>query len=310
MPVKIPSSLPAVEILKAENIFVMDDLRASAQDIRPLKLLILNLMPLKIVTETDLLRLISNTPLQIELDFMSVSGHISRNTPLEHIDTFYKDFDEIRSQNYDGMIITGAPVEQMPFEEVNYWEEVTEIFDWARTHVTSTLYICWAAQAGLYHFYGVPKYDLPAKMFGVFRHTLREPYVPIFRGFDDEFYVPHSRHTEIRREDVMKVPDLTLLSESEESGVYMAMARGGREFFITGHSEYSPYTLNDEYMRDVNKGLPIAVPRNYYRNNNPALGPVVRWRGHANLLFTNWLNYYVYQETPFRIEDISKLGDL
>ena len=205
---------------------------------------------------------------------------------------------------------TGAPVEQMPFEEVNYWEEVTEIFDWARTHVTSTLYICWAAQAGLYHFYGVPKYDLPAKMFGVFRHTLREPYVPIFRGFDDEFYVPHSRHTEIRREDVMKVPDLTLLSESEESGVYMAMARGGREFFITGHSEYSPYTLNDEYMRDVNKGLPIAVPRNYYRNNNPALGPVVRWRGHANLLFTNWLNYYVYQETPFRIEDISKLGDL
>ena len=310
MPVKIPSSLPAVEILKAENIFVMDDLRASAQDIRPLKLLILNLMPLKIVTETDLLRLISNTPLQIELDFMSVSGHISRNTPLEHIDTFYKDFDEIRGQNYDGMIITGAPVEQMPFEEVNYWEEVTEIFDWARTHVTSTLYICWAAQAGLYHFYGVPKYDLPAKMFGVFRHTLREPYVPIFRGFDDEFYVPHSRHTEIRREDVMKVPDLTLLSESEESGVYMAMARGGREFFITGHSEYSPYTLNDEYMRDVNKGLPIAVPRNYYRNNNPALGPVVRWRGHANLLFTNWLNYYVYQETPFRIEDISKLGDL
>ena len=310
MPVKIPSSLPAVEILKAENIFVMDDLRASTQDIRPLKLLILNLMPLKIVTETDLLRLISNTPLQIELDFMSVSGHISRNTPLEHIDTFYKDFDEIRSQNYDGMIITGAPVEQMPFEEVNYWEEVTEIFDWARTHVTSTLYICWAAQAGLYHFYGVPKYDLPAKMFGVFRHTLREPYVPIFRGFDDEFYVPHSRHTEIRREDVMKVPDLTLLSESEESGVYMAMARGGREFFITGHSEYSPYTLNDEYMRDVNKGLPIAVPRNYYRNNNPALGPVVRWRGHANLLFTNWLNYYVYQETPFRIEDISKLGDL
>ena len=310
MPVKIPSSLPAVEILKAENIFVMDDLRASTQDIRPLKLLILNLMPLKIVTETDLLRLISNTPLQIELDFMSVSGHISRNTPLEHIDTFYKDFDEIRGQNYDGMIITGAPVEQMPFEEVNYWEEVTEIFDWARTHVTSTLYICWAAQAGLYHFYGVPKYDLPAKMFGVFRHTLREPYVPIFRGFDDEFYVPHSRHTEIRREDVMKVPDLTLLSESEESGVYMAMARGGREFFITGHSEYSPYTLNDEYMRDVNKGLPIAVPRNYYRNNNPALGPVVRWRGHANLLFTNWLNYYVYQETPFRIEDISKLGDL
>ena len=267
-------------------------------------------MPLKITTETDLVRLLSNTPLQVELDFMKIKGHTPKNTPIEHMKEFYKDFDEMQDDFYDGMIITGAPVEQMPFEEVNYWEEVTEIFDWARTHVTSTLYICWAAQAGLYHFYGVPKYDLPAKIFGVFRHTLREPYVPIFRGFDDEFYVPHSRHTEIRREDVMKVPDLTLLSESEESGVYMAMARGGREFFITGHSEYSPYTLNDEYMRDVNKGLPIAVPRNYYRNNNPALGPVVRWRGHANLLFTNWLNYYVYQETPFRIEDISKLGDL
>ena len=251
MPLNLQKNLPAVELLKKEHIFVMDSLRASEQDIRPLRVVVLNLMPLKITTETDLVRLLRNTPLQVELDLMKIKGHTPKNTP-----------------------------------------------------------ICWAAQAGLYHFYGVPKYDLPAKMFGVFRHTLREPYVPIFRGFDDEFYVPHSRHTEIRREDVMKVPDLTLLSESEESGVYMAMARGGREFFITGHSEYSPYTLNDEYMRDVNKGLPIAVPRNYYRNNNPALGPVVRWRGHANLLFTNWLNYYVYQETPFRIEDISKLGDL
>ena len=298
MPLNLQKNLPAVELLKKEHIFVMDSLRASEQDIRPLRVVVLNLMPLKITTETDLVRLLSNTPLQVELDFMKIKGHTPKNTPIEHMKEFYKDFDEMQDDFYDGMIITGAPVEQMPFEEVNYWEEVTEIFDWART------------QAGLYHFYGVPKYDLPAKMFGVFRHTLREPYVPIFRGFDDEFYVPHSRHTEIRREDVMKVPDLTLLSESEESGVYMAMARGGREFFITGHSEYSPYTLNDEYMRDVNKGLPIAVPRNYYRNNNPALGPVVRWRGHANLLFTNWLNYYVYQETPFRIEDISKLGDL
>ena len=298
MPLNLQKNLPAVELLKKEHIFVMDSLRASEQDIRPLRVVVLNLMPLKITTETDLVRLLSNTPLQVELDFMKIKGHTPKNTPIEHMKEFYKDFDEMQDDFYDGMIITGAPVEQMPFEEVNYWEEVTEIFDWARTHVTSTLYICWAAQAGLYHFYGVPKYDLPAKMFGVFRHTLREPYVP------------HSRHTEIRREDVMKVPDLTLLSESEESGVYMAMARGGREFFITGHSEYSPYTLNDEYMRDVNKGLPIAVPRNYYRNNNPALGPVVRWRGHANLLFTNWLNYYVYQETPFRIEDISKLGDL
>ena len=310
MPLNLPDKLPAIELLKEENIFVIDNSRATQQDIRPLRIVILNLMPLKITTETDLVRLLSNTPLQVEISFMKIKSHTSKNTPIEHMKTFYTDFDQMRHEKYDGMIITGAPVEQMDFEEVTYWDEITEIFDWARTHVTSTLYICWAAQAGLYHFYGVPKYDLPAKMFGVFRHTLREPYVPIFRGFDDEFYVPHSRHTEIRREDVMKVPDLTLLSESEESGVYMAMARGGREFFITGHSEYSPYTLNDEYMRDVNKGLPIAVPRNYYRNNNPALGPVVRWRGHANLLFTNWLNYYVYQETPFRIEDISKLGDL
>ena len=310
MPIRIPDSLPAHAILEAENIFVMTEHRAMHQDIRPLNVLILNLMPTKIITETQLLRKLSNTPLQICVDFLQTASYTSTHTDPEHLKQFYYTFDQIKDRRYDGMIITGAPVEQMPFEEVNYWEEVTEIFDWARTHVTSTLYICWAAQAGLYHFYGVPKYDLPAKMFGVFRHTLREPYVPIFRGFDDEFYVPHSRHTEIRREDVMKVPDLTLLSESEESGVYMAMARGGREFFITGHSEYSPYTLNDEYMRDVNKGLPIAVPRNYYRNNNPALGPVVRWRGHANLLFTNWLNYYVYQETPFRIEDISKLGDL
>ena len=310
MPLNLPDKLPAIELLKEENIFVIDNSRAIRQDIRPLRIVILNLMPLKITTETDLVRLLSNTPLQVEISFMKIKSHTSKNTPIEHMKAFYTDFDKMRDEKYDGMIITGAPVEQMDFEEVTYWDEITEIFDWARTHVTSTLYICWAAQAGLYHFYGVPKYDLPAKMFGVFRHTLREPYVPIFRGFDDEFYVPHSRHTEIRREDVMKVPDLTLLSESEESGVYMAMARGGREFFITGHSEYSPYTLNDEYMRDVNKGLPIAVPRNYYRNNNPALGPVVRWRGHANLLFTNWLNYYVYQETPFRIEDISKLGNL
>ena len=267
-------------------------------------------MPLKITTETDLIRLLSNTPLQVELDFMKIKGHTPKNTPIEHMQEFYKDFDDIEKDYYDGMIITGAPVEQMPFEDVSYWEEVTTIFDWARTHVTSTLYICWAAQAGLYHFYGVPKYDLPAKMFGVFRHTLREPSLQIFRGFDDEFYVPHSRHTEIRREDIRKVPELTLLSESEESGVYMAMSRGGREFYITGHSEYSPYTLSDEYIRDLNKGLPISVPHNYYRNNDPAQGPVVRWRGHANLLFTNWLNYYVYQETPFNIEDIKNLGSL
>ena len=274
MPLNLQKNLPAIELLKKEHIFVMDSLRASEQDIRPLRVVVLNLMPLKITTETDLVRLLSNTPLQVELDFMKIKGHTPKNTPIEHMQEFYKDFDEMADDFYDGMIVTGAPVEQMPFEDVSYWEEITQIFDWARTHVTSTLYICWAAQAGLYHFYGVPKYDLPAKMFGVFRHSLREPFVPIFRGFDDEFFVPHSRHTEIRREDIMKVPELTLLSESEESGVYMAMARGGREFFITGHSEYSPYTLNDEYMRDLGKGLPINKPRNYYRNNDPAQGPV------------------------------------
>lgn len=310
MPLNLQKNLPAVELLKKENIFVMDSLRAAEQDIRPLRVVVLNLMPLKITTETDLIRLLSNTPLQVELDFLKIKGHTPKNTPIEHMQEFYRDFDELSDQYYDGMIITGAPVEMMPFEEVGYWPEVTEIFDWARLHVTSTLYICWAAQAGMYHFFDVPKYELPAKMFGIFNHTLNDPANPIFRGFDEEFYVPHSRHTEIRSEDIRKVPELTVLSESDDSGVYMVMARGGREFFITGHSEYSPYTLNDEYMRDRNKGMDIAVPKNYYKNDDPEQGPVVRWRGHANLLFTNWLNYFVYQETPFRIEDIKKLGSL
>lgn len=304
MPVKIPSSLPAVEILKAENIFVMDDLRASTQDIRPLKLLILNLMPLKIVTETDLLRLISNTPLQIELDLMNVSGHISRNTPVEHIDTFYKDFNDIRNQNYDGMIITGAPVEKLHFEEVDYWNELVEIFDWAHKHVTSTLYICWAALAGLYHFYQIPKYPLEEKLFGVFAHHKHDEKNPIFRGFDDIFHVPHSRYSEVRKADIEKNEALTILSESEEAGVYMVMARGGREFFITGHSEYSALTLDIEYRRDKAKGLDIAVPRNYYPGDNPQNSPIVNWRGHANLLFTNWLNYFVYQQTPYNLNEI------
>ena len=304
MPLNLPSRLPAVEILKSENIFVMDSQQASTQDIRPLRIVILNLMPLKITTETDLIRLLSNTPLQIEVDFLKISGHISKNTPVEHMMTFYKDFSTLRNENYDGMIITGAPVEQMPFEEVDYWKEVSEIFDWARTHVTSTLYICWAAQAGLYHFYGVPKYPLPQKMFGIFKHKVYDHQNPIFRGFDDEFYVPHSRHTEVRKSDIEKVPELTLLSESEESGVYMVMARGGREFFITGHSEYSPYTLDTEYRRDLDKGLSIEMPLNYYRNNDPTEGPLVRWRGHANLLFSNWLNYFVYQQTPYDIREI------
>ena len=304
MPLNLPDKLPAIELLKEESIFVIDTSRAAQQDIRPLRIVILNLMPLKITTETDLVRLLSNTPLQLEISFMKIKSHTSKNTPVEHMKAFYKDFELMRHEKYDGMIITGAPVEQMDFEEVSYWDEIQEIFDWARTNVTSTLYICWAAQAGLYHHYGVPKYTLKEKMFGVFEHTLLAPQHPIFRGFDDVFYVPHSRHTEVRREDILKVPALELLSESKESGVYMAMGCGGREFFITGHSEYAPYTLDTEYRRDLAKGLPIAPPRNYYRDDDPDKGPVVRWRGHANLLFSNWLNYYVYQETPYNINEI------
>lgn len=304
MPLKLPDKLPAIELLKQENIFVMDTTRATGQDIRPLRIVVLNLMPLKITTETDLVRLLSNTPLQVEISFMKIKSHTPKNTPIEHMKAFYTDFELMRGEKYDGMIVTGAPVEQMPFEEVNYWEEVTEIFDWARTHVTSTLYICWAAQAGLYHFYGIPKYPLPQKMFGIFPHRALRPLHPIFRGFDDVFYVPHSRHTEIRREDILQVPALTLLSESDESGVHLVMARGGREFFVTGHSEYSPLTLDGEYRRDLAKGLPIEMPRNYYVDDDPAKGVRVTWRAHANLLFSNWLNYFVYQETPYNIEEI------
>ena len=304
MPLNIPKTLPAVDLLKKENIFVMDDLRAGAQDIRPLRIAVLNLMPLKITTETDLIRLLSNSPLQIELSLMKIKSHTSKNTPIEHMRAFYTDFEEMRHHKYDGMIITGAPVEQFEYENVTYWSEITEIFDWARTHVTSTLYICWAAQAGLYHFYGVPKYPLDKKMFGIFEHHALDPLCPIFRGFDDHFFVPHSRHTEIRKDDILKVPELTLLSESDISGVHMVMARGGREFFVTGHSEYSPMTLDTEYRRDLGKGLPIEMPVNYYKNDDPEQGVIVRWRAHANLLFTNWLNYYVYQETPFDIETI------
>ena len=248
MPVNVPISLPAVDALKAENIFVIDEQRASSQDIRPLRIAILNLMPLKILTETDLLRLLSNTPLQIELDFIDMDSHVSKNTPREHIDMFYKRFDDIRDKNYDGLIITGAPVEKVDFESVDYWSELTGIFRWARTHVTSTLYICWAALAGLYYHYGIPKYVLDRKISGVFPHRILDPQNPIFRGFDDMFYVPHSRFSEVRREDISMVPDLRIISESDESGIYIVSARGGREFFITGHSEYSPYTLDFEYI--------------------------------------------------------------
>lgn len=304
MPLNLPDKLPAIEILKGENIFVIDSSRANQQDIRPLRMVVLNLMPLKITTETDLVRLLSNTPLQLEISFMKIKSHTSKNTPIEHMQTFYNDFDEMRHQKFDGMIITGAPVELMDYEEVSYWSEITEIFDWARTHVTSTFYICWAAQAGLYHHYGIPKYPLEKKKFGVYEHLALDPLHPIFRGFDDVFYVPHSRHTEVRKEDILNVPQLKLLSESEGAGVYMVEGREGREFFVTGHSEYSPFTLDVEYRRDKEKGLPIELPQNYYRDNDPTKEPLVRWRGHANLLFSNWLNYFVYQETPYNIEDI------
>lgn len=304
MPLRLPDKLPAIEFLKHENIFVLGDERANSQDIRPLRIVVLNLMPLKITTETDLIRLLSNSPLQLDIQFMKVKAHTSKNTPVEHMQAFYRDFEKMADEKFDGMIITGAPVEHLEYEQVNYWEEVSGIFDWARTHVTSTLYICWAAQAGLYHHYGVPKYALPEKMFGIFPQTPLFPSLPIFRGFDDVFYMPHSRHTELRREDILAVPELSLIAESPQSGVGMVMARGGREIFITGHSEYSPYTLDTEYKRDLGKGLPIKMPLNYYRNDDPSQPPLVTWRAHGNLLFQNWLNYYVYQETPYDINDI------
>ena len=310
MPLNLPKGLPAIELLKKENIFVMDDLRASQQDIRPLKVVLLNLMPIKITTETDLVRVLTNSPLQVELDFLKLSTHTSKNTPIEHLMAFYKEFDEIKKNNYDGMIITGAPVELLDFDDVNYWDEMKQIFDWAHKHVTSTLYICWGAQAGLNYFHGIPKYNLPEKQFGVFRHAVLDKGEPLFRGFDDEFYVPHSRNTENRKEDILACPDLKLLSASDESGVYVAMARGGREIYITGHSEYSPYTLHNEYVRDLEKGLNIKIPQNYYKDDDPTKPPMVRWRAHANLLFTNWLNYYVYQQTPYNPEEITQIGIL
>ena len=282
----------------------MSDKRAHAQDIRPLRIVILNLMPLKITTETDLIRLLSNTPLQLDIQFMKLQSHTPKNTPIEHMMMFYRDFEEMRNEKFDGMIITGAPVEQLDFEDVAYWPEISDIFTWARTHVTSTLYICWAAQAGLYYHYGVPKYPLSTKMFGIFPQKPIDPQLPIFRGFDDVFQMPHSRHTELHRDDVLANPDLQLIAEGEESGVSVIMARGGREFFITGHLEYAPDTLDREYRRDKDIRTDVALPRNYYRNNNPENSPVVTWRAHANLFYSNWINYYVYQETPYNIEDI------
>lgn len=305
MPLNIPDKLPAIELLLKENIFVIDETRAAHQDIRPLKIVILNLMPLKITTETDLLRVLSNSPLQIEIDFLKIKDHEHKNTPAEHMRMFYKTFDQIKNKKYDGMIITGAPVEHLPFEEVTYWGEMKEILDWSVHHVTSSFFICWASQAALFHFYGIPKYPLDKKMFGVFKHQVSDNKLPIFRGFDDEYYVPHSRHTEIRAEDVVKVPELEIISSSEDSGVNMVMAKNGRQIFITGHAEYSRDTLNNEFKRDLAKNLPIDIPKNYYPDDDPEKKPVLRWRSAANLLFNNWLNYYVYQETPYNLEDIS-----
>jgi homoserine O-succinyltransferase len=305
MPLRLPDKLPAIELLKHENIFVMDDSRAHNQDIRPLRIAILNLMPLKITTETDLIRLLSNTPLQLEISFMKLRSHTPKNTPIEHMMMFYRDFEQMRKEKYDGMIITGAPVETLDFEDVTYWDEMQDIFQWARTHVWSTMYICWAAQAGLYYHYGVPKYPLEKKMFGIFPQQMLEPQLPIFRGFDDLFMMPHSRHTELHRDDILARPELTLLVESKQSGVSMVMARGGREFFITGHLEYAPDTLDKEYRRDKDVRDDVELPVNYYRNDDPLQEPLVTWRAHANLLYSNWINYYVYQETPYDINAIT-----
>ena len=305
MPLNLPDKLPAIELLKEENIFVIDNSRATQQDIRPLRIVVLNLMPLKITTETDLVRLLSNTPLQVEIAFMKIKSHTSKNTPIEHMQAFYTDFEKMRGEKYDGMIVTGAPVEQMDFEEVTYWDEIMEIFDWARTHVTSTLYICWAAQAGLYHHYGIPKHALEKKMFGIFEHRPLQPLHAIFRGFDDVLLRPpqpahggaEGGYPESARTDLA----FRIGRGRRAPGSW---ARGGREFFVTGHSEYSPLTLDTEYRRDLGKGLPIEMPRNYYVDNDPDRGVMVRWRAHANLLFSNWLNYFVYQETPYDINDI------
>ncbi len=304
MPVKIPTTLPARATLERENIFVMDEERATHQDIRPLRVAILNLMPTKITTETQLLRLLSNSALQVEVTLLHTATYESRNTDADHLLNHYVTFNDIRGEKFDGLIITGAPVEQMPFEEVEYWGELTRIMDWAETNVESTFYICWGAQAALYHKYKIPKYDLPHKMFGVYEHRVLSSTESLLRGFDDIFLAPHSRHTEIRRADVEKVSELNILAESDEAGIYILGTKDGRHIFITGHSEYDPLTLKAEYDRDVNKGLPIHVPQNYYPNDDPAQLPHVRWRGHANLLYSNWLNYYVYQVTPYDPNEI------
>lgn len=307
MPIKLPAHLPAQEVLAKEGIFVMDEDRAFHQDIRPLKIAILNLMPLKEVTEVQLLRLIGNTPLQIEVTLLHPKNHDTKNTPAEHMASFYHTFDEIRGQKFDGMIITGAPIELYDFEEITYWDELVEIMEWTKSNVTSTMHICWGAQAGLYYHYGIPKHTLDKKIFGIFPHYTNDfkgENDKLLKGFDDEFFVPHSRHTEVRKEDIAKNPKVVILSESEESGVYIAIAKHGRRIFVMGHSEYDPLTLKTEYDRDKSKGADTDVPKHYFKDDDPNKDPIVRWRSHSNLLFSNWINYYVYQETPYDIDSI------
>lgn len=302
MPLNILDNLPAVKILESENIFVMRQTRAASQDIRPLKILLLNLMPTKITTETQLLRLLSNTPLQVEVTLIYTAMHLSKNTPKEHLDTFYKTFDDISEHHYDGLIITGAPIEHLNFEEVDYWQEIVQIMDWAENHVTSTMFICWAAQAGLYHHYKIPKYKLNEKMFGVFSHKIFNHTNVLTRGFDDEFLAPHSRYTEVHRSDIEKVKKVEILAESKDAGVLLVASKDFKKVFITGHLEYDPLTLKDEYERDLAKGLDINIPKNYFEDNDPTKKPIVKWRSHASLLFSNWLNYCVYQVTPFKLD--------
>ena len=306
MPIQIPNDLPAAETLKNENIFVMNQTRAQTQHIRPLEIVLLNLMPTKIVTETQLSRVLGNTPLQVHLELMMISSHKSKNTPEEHLLSFYKTFDELKGRKFDGMVITGAPVEHLPFEDVDYWDELVQIMEWSKTHVHSTFHICWAAQAGLYYHYGIQKRQLPEKLFGVYPHHADYKRAILLRGFDDEFWAPHSRHTTIDRADVEVVPGLKILASSDEAGVYIIMNKAGRQIFVTGHSEYDPDTLEREYLRDKSQGLPIHVPVNYYPGDDDRKPPVVRWRGHGNLLYSNWLNYFVYQTTPYDLMEVGQ----
>lgn len=310
MPLTAPNHLPSIKLLEQENIFVMNNQRALTQDIRPLKVAILNLMPLKIDTETDLLRIMSNTPLQVDITLLRLRSHLSKNTPQEHLDAFYRYFDEVKNAFFDGLIVTGAPVENIPFEEVGYWKELCDVFSWARHHVTSSLFICWGAQSALYWQYAIPKYPLSRKLFGVYEHRIIQDKTPLFRGFDDFFWAPHSRHTEVKAKDIEQHHELQILSQSEEAGVYIVVGRQGRELYVMGHAEYNSYTLHNEYIRDMKRGANILPPENYYLNDDHTQKPLNRWRGHGNMLFYNWINYYLYQATPFDPSQIALLKEL